>query len=163
MEDTLVFVASTCVVFFSTTLVIIGELLRERNGRGVVVVGGSMLVVNMLMTRYHYRRVCSVLDGRDVLPLTQVNGTASDRAVDPDSADETARARESLRDSRRARRKQRGPDGELLTPASKLLYASPSRRKAAKRAKLKRKKEREGAARSGGLAGLGIGTRLVRS
>jgi hypothetical protein len=160
-RDTFEFLASTCVAFAATTLVIVGQLLTEGNGRGVALIGGAMAVVNVAMTRHHYCRVKLMLGTREKLPTTasfshenmtrEVESDASriDEADDPLSAHLGHKARHH---------RHRRPIDMLLS--SSRIQVSPSRRKAARKAKKKRKKESVG--RQGGLAGLGMGTRFIR-
>jgi hypothetical protein len=58
--DTLRNVICNCIVFVSTSLLIVGQLISENNLRGVVLIGGFLFVVNVVTTSYHYRRVVAL-------------------------------------------------------------------------------------------------------
>lgn len=156
--DSIRFVLSTCIAFFSTSLVMVGEMASENNMQGLVIIGGSMFIVNVLMTRYHLRRVRELQASKTLLPL--VDRSLKTPGNHDDVLERLVEGKSRKRESgKRSKRKTRHDIGRIIQE-SHSGYASPTRRKAAKKAKIRRK--REASARTGGFAGLGMGTRFIR-
>lgn len=154
--DSLCFVVSTCVAFISTSLVVLGEMASEKNMQGLVIIGGSMMIINTLMTRYHLRRVRNLCDSRTILPLVDRSAKVEHDDLMEKLFEGNRRNRES---GKRSKRRTKHDIGRFIQE-SHSGNASPSRRKSAKKTKVRRKKE--ASARTGGFAGLGMGTRFIR-
>lgn len=156
--DSFCFVVSTCVAFVSTSLVVVGEMASEKNMQGLVIIGGSMVIINTLMTRFHLRRVRNLYDSRTILPL--VDRSAKVEGEQDHLMEKLFEGKRRIHESgKRSKRRTKHDIGRLIQE-SHSGNASPSRRKAAKKTKVRRKKE--ASARTGGFAGLGMGTRFIR-
>lgn len=163
-RNSFAFLVSTCVALVATTLIIVGQLLNENNIRGALAIGVSLLTTNILMTRHHYGRVKDAMSTRQNLPITQVEShvKVTERLHEDNFDSQAVGSTPAVRTHHKFRSHPRDQDEVARADVHQSLQevqASSSRRKAVR--KLRRKRRKEGTVRQGGLAGLGMSSRIV--